>query len=173
MSIALLDLPPELIILILSTLSLSDLATCQRTNRFLHTLIKESMVLQYLIEIQAAGVENCASSEFSLPARLDSLKIWSTYWMSFGFTNKVTITSAMDLSEMSWLHDLTDGIFLHSDVNSCPTASPNSTRLKYTSLAPPTSPAADIRWSTIFVGREIIGWAALPRKYDMIAFTTL
>jgi hypothetical protein len=173
MPITLLDLAPELIILILSMLSLSDLATCQHTNRSLNALIKESTVLQHLIETQAAGVEDCACSNFSLPARLESLKVWSYSWTSFYFPNKVTIALSLNLSELSWLHDLTDGIFLHSDMNSCPVSRPNSTRLKYTSLASLPSPAGDIQWSTILVGREIIGWAALPRKYDLIAFTTL
>lgn len=166
------DLPPELIISILSMLPLSDLAACLHINRSLNTLIKESMILQYLIEAQAAGVENCPGSHFSLPARLDILKVWSHSWLSFAFPNKRTITVALDLSELSWLHDFTDGVFLHSDVDSCPTSRPNSTGIKYVSLASVSAPLEHVRWCKILVGREIIGWAALP-KYNLIALTTL
>jgi hypothetical protein len=173
MSVTLLDLPPELIIVIMSMLSLHGLAACQRTNRSLNSLIKESLVLQYVIESRASGVEDCAVSDFSLPARLNALKSWSHSWLSFGFDHRATIASTIDLSGLSWLHDLIDGIFLHSDENACRVSRPNSTRLKYASLASLPSLAGAIQWSTILVDREIIGWAALPREYDMIAFTTL
>jgi hypothetical protein len=173
MSVNLLDLPPELIIAILSMLSLPGLAACQLTNRPLNTLIKESLVLQYVIETQASGVEDCAISSICLPARLDRLKAWSHCWLSFGFDRKATISSGITLSGLSWLHDLTDGVFLHSDESACPVNRSNSTRLKYASLASLPTSTGEIQWSTILVGREIIGWAALPREYDMIAFTTM
>ena len=173
MPLALLDLPPELIVSILSMLSLSGLAACQRTNRSLNTLIKGSLVLQYLIETQANSVEDLPGYDFALPARLEKLKIWSLSWLSFGFDRKATIAAALNISGLSWLHDLSDGVFLHSDQNACPVFRPNSIRLRYASLASLATSAGEIQWATILVGREIIGWAALPHECDMIAFTTL
>jgi hypothetical protein len=171
MPISLLDLPSELVIVILLMLPLPSLAACQCTNRPLYTLIKESTILQYIIETQANGVEDFSPSNFSLPVRLDRLKAWSRSWLSFGFTHKATIAARLDLAGLSWLHDLADGIFLHSDKSSNPASRPNSTSLMYASLAP--LPVVGIQWSTIPVGREIIGWATLPRNCDMIALTTL
>jgi hypothetical protein len=173
MSLNFLDLPPELIITILSMLSLPGLAACQLTSRPLNTLIKESLVLQYVIETQANGVEDCSASGICLRARLDKLKAWSHCWLSFGFDHKATISSGISLSGLSWLHDLTDGVFLHSDESACPVNRSNSTRLKYASLVSLSTSMGYIQWSTIPVGREIIGWAALPREYDMIALTTM
>jgi hypothetical protein len=173
MFVNLLDLPPELIIVILSILPLPDLATCQLINRHLYTLIKESLILQYVIETQASGVKDCIASNICLPARLDRLRAWSHTWLSFGFDRKVTLSSRTALAGLSWLHDLTDGVFLHSDQNGYPMNRPNSMHLKCAYLAPLSTSSGDIQWSTIVVGREIIGWAALPREYDMIAFTTM
>lgn len=74
MTLELLDLPHELIIQILHFLDLSNLLTCQRSCRFLHTSIAESVTLQYHLELKAAGYEDNPNCSLDIAERLKQLR---------------------------------------------------------------------------------------------------
>ncbi|KAF8191572.1 hypothetical protein K438DRAFT_1970556 [Mycena galopus ATCC 62051] len=75
MSIHLLDLPSEILILILSSLDLLSLISCIATNRRLKAVIDGSVLLQYRLAAQAACVDaNSGNMHMTSTERLVSLQ---------------------------------------------------------------------------------------------------
>lgn len=80
MAIHLLDLPPEILVLILSSLNLPALTSCLATNRLLKSIVEGSTLLQYRLATQAACVDdnprnttkNSAQRLISLQERLSA-----------------------------------------------------------------------------------------------------
>ncbi|KAL6299410.1 hypothetical protein BKA93DRAFT_829888 [Sparassis latifolia] len=104
-----LELPSELIVVILSFLPLSDLVACRRTNKLLDSTIESSVVLQYLIELQVAGAVDNPSSSLPVSDRLRVLKARESAWEQIECTNVTSIR--VDFNPSS-IYDLTGGVFL-------------------------------------------------------------
>lgn len=94
MTVKLLDLPAELIIQILSALSFTDLLfSAQLTNHYLHDLVQNSSLLQYLIAAGFAGVNDNPSSKLVPAERLEALRRYERAWgdLAIGKRTKVTV----------------------------------------------------------------------------------
>ncbi|KAI0265428.1 hypothetical protein BC834DRAFT_879387 [Gloeopeniophorella convolvens] len=80
--LALLSLPVEIIIQILTQLSLEDVAACKACCRRLSCLITESPHLQYLIRAWRSGVEpDFPFPGLSLPDHFQALRRWEEAWL--------------------------------------------------------------------------------------------
>ncbi|KAH9975683.1 hypothetical protein BGW80DRAFT_58965 [Lactifluus volemus] len=79
-ALALLDLPAELLIRILSYLSLIDLCAVQRTCRKIRIIVADSMYLQYILLAQISGVDDHLPSDFALPERIKRLRYHEQSW---------------------------------------------------------------------------------------------
>lgn len=166
MSLELLDFPPELVVKIMHMLSLPDLMACKRTNRLLHTLVQETLSLQYLVETHAAGVEQDLKLDITLPERLAALKTSNEYWSTFNFKHKKTIST----EPFPGLFDLANGIFLHAKLDLLSMCSPEAIRFIF--LPSFIQPTKEVQWHAMDVNRKIIGWTSPLQVHDLIAFTT-
>lgn len=111
MKLSLLDLPPELIIQLLSYLPHTCILRCRLTHPFLLKLIDNSAHLQYIIELAASGFENNPSPTCKLVIgdRLRLLKTQEQAWINLNFAKTVKIETK---PKPSSIYDLTGGIFL-------------------------------------------------------------
>jgi len=162
----LLDLPLEVIIQILSNLLLVDLFSCLRTNRTLLEVIRNSVVLQYRIELQLACVEDNPKSNLHLSERLAMLRHRERAWADFEYNFK---TSILMRAHSSRIYDLTSGVYLTGDpVNHNPSinAGVNYVRL-------PSSPLSEQPlWSQININRRIVDFGTAIHEHNLIALVT-
>ena len=80
MSPQLLDLSTELIIHILSYLSVRDVGTCVQASRRLRSIVSGSLYLQYLVRTQIAGVQDPFLPGLSVHERIAVLERWERAW---------------------------------------------------------------------------------------------
>lgn len=78
-----LDLPTEVIILIVCQLPLREVVACKRLCRRLRSLIEESQRLQYHFRAMCSGVEDLSLPGFSSHEFLNSLRQWEMAWQKF------------------------------------------------------------------------------------------
>ena len=76
----LLDLSTELVIHILSYLSVRDVGACVQTSRRLHGIVSGSHYLQYLVRTQIAGVQDPFLPGLSIHERIAALERWERAW---------------------------------------------------------------------------------------------
>src|SRR6266550_6591065 len=109
-----LALPDELIEQILLQLDPQDIRTCKLISREFNVFIRSSIVLQYLLACQAAGVIDNPHCNLPYADRYEVLlkreKAWSKLQPAFTTTFDAT-------KEPSSIYDLTAGAFLLGDVN--------------------------------------------------------
>lgn len=155
----LLDLPQELLFHFLSFLGISDLASCQLTNRYLRAIIKASVHLQYLIAVQAAGVESNPNCNTSTTDRLELLRKREHAWAHFlpDFERLIPV-----LHTPSGIYDLAGGVYL--------LGARSRLSLRYCLL--PCSPSAEATWKTLDIGRTVIDMALSVYEHDLIAVVT-
>ena len=78
----LLDLSTELVIHILSYLSVRDIGACVQASRRLYGIVSGSQYLQYLLRTQIAGVQDPLLPGLSIPERISVLERWERAWRS-------------------------------------------------------------------------------------------
>ena len=83
-------LAPELIIQVCRLLDFTDILACQATSRRLHSIIQDSVELQYIILLQAAGLDdhNFGGSLLSSADRLHLLQTRERAWRDFSVARK-------------------------------------------------------------------------------------
>jgi F-box domain len=77
----LLDLPDEVLLLIVIKLPLADLFSCLLSCHRLSRLTTESSLLQYLIRAMRHGLYDPLISDISIPQRIKALEIWECAWL--------------------------------------------------------------------------------------------
>jgi len=82
MSPQLLDLSTELVIHILSYLSVRDVGACVQASRRLRSIVSGSQYLQYLVRTQIAGVQDPLLPALSIHERIAVLERWKRAWCS-------------------------------------------------------------------------------------------
>ena len=80
MSPQLLDLSTELVIHILSYLSVRDVGACVLASRRLRNIVSGSLYLQYLVRTQIAGVQDPFLPGLSIHERIAVLQRWERAW---------------------------------------------------------------------------------------------
>ncbi|EPQ57723.1 hypothetical protein GLOTRDRAFT_119781 [Gloeophyllum trabeum ATCC 11539] len=85
------DLPTELLERTLEKLEIQALVACRQLSRRVKRVIDESVVLQYKIELETAGMEDGPRSEISTAERLQRLRKHTDSWAStqFGSVEKL------------------------------------------------------------------------------------
>lgn len=78
-----LDLPTEVIILIVCQLPLRDVVACKRLCHRLRSVIEESQRLQYHFRAMCSGVEDLLLPGISSHEFLKSLRQWEVAWQKF------------------------------------------------------------------------------------------
>jgi hypothetical protein len=155
-----LDLPPELVIRILCYLDLYDLSACQLTHSSLRAVIKDSILIEYHIATQLAGVEDNPLSKLSIQERLERLASQEDGWahLDFDFTKKISVEH-----NPSGIYDLTGGIYLLGDQR--------RRALHYCTL--PSKSSDQTRWSRIDVEENIIDMGLAIYEHDLVAIVTM
>ena len=135
-SMALLNLPNELIIQILSHLTHQDLIACQLSNSALYTTIKASVLLQFQIALSTFKTTDNPSCPLSVSERLQALKSSENAWtfLRKDFNQRI----AVDFN-VSTIYDLSGGVFLLGNAS--------RTALHYIKL--PSSIEDDVQWKKI------------------------
>lgn len=162
----LLDLPPELLIHILSGLSSNDtLFSIQLVNRYLHNLIRESSLLQYQIETKYAGVEDNPQSTTVVAERLKTLRRTEHAWTNFIVSKQINLPI---LHRSSGLYDLTAGVYVLGELGETNPDYPTPA-LRYINLY---EDQGNNPWPRISVDRNIIDFGLAVREHDLIALVT-
>ena len=160
---ALLDLPNELIIQILSHLTHQDLVACQLSNTALYTAIKASVLLQFQIALSTFKATDNPSCPLSVSERLQALKSSENAWtfLRQDFNQRI----AADF-QASTIYDLSGGVFLLGDVS--------LTALHYIKL--PSSIEDDVQWKKIQLNPAedgiIIDMGFCVYEHDLLAVVT-
>ncbi|KAF8263314.1 hypothetical protein EI94DRAFT_1741192 [Lactarius quietus] len=82
MSPQLLDLSTELVIHIISYLSVRDVGACVQASRRLRSIVSGSLYLQYLVRTQIAGVQDPFLPGLAIHERITALERWTRAWRS-------------------------------------------------------------------------------------------
>ena len=162
MSMALLNLPNELTIHILSFLTHQDLIACQLSNRALYTTIKTSVLLQYQIALSTFKATDNPSCPLSVSERLQALKGSEDAWtfLRNDFNRRIAVNF-----EVSGIYDLTGGVFLLGNAS--------RTALHYIKL--PSSIEDNVEWKKIQLNPEdgtIIDMGFCLHEHDLLAVVT-
>ncbi|KAI0263635.1 hypothetical protein BC834DRAFT_305259 [Gloeopeniophorella convolvens] len=86
-ALSFLDLPPEVIILIISGLDRSDINSCILTCRNIKHVVDESLLIQYLIRAELAGVYDPLIPGAPTSRRLEILQNWNHAWTNVDLKN--------------------------------------------------------------------------------------
>jgi F-box-like len=139
-TLALLDLPTELLIRILSYLPLIDLCAVQRTCRKIHIIVADSMYLQYILLAQISGVDDHLPSDFPLPERIKRLRCHEQSW------NNLQLTAFHNFpSDKDHTYSLQDDYLIYSLRKSAGTL-----QYGYVDLRS-AEPSEELRWVNISV----------------------
>ncbi|KAF5375119.1 hypothetical protein D9758_000438 [Tetrapyrgos nigripes] len=89
-----LDLPPELIIVILDQLDFRLLLICRRVCKFIRELVDETANLVYKIELAASGNEDNGHNTLPPSEKLAALKKHQMAWNNLNWTNETEYPTA-------------------------------------------------------------------------------
>ncbi|KAI0058200.1 hypothetical protein BV25DRAFT_1305561 [Artomyces pyxidatus] len=95
----LLLLPTEVVLMVLEDLNLGDLLNLRLTCRELNNVIKDSVILQYKIELAASGMVDCPGGQLSTVSRLEMLQRHQRAWRDFSVLEPVLIPPPRGLGE--------------------------------------------------------------------------
>ncbi|KAF5352993.1 hypothetical protein D9758_007884 [Tetrapyrgos nigripes] len=108
----LVDLPSELVLLILSYGSFRDILSFRLISRFYHTLVSDSIDLQYRILLQVSGMLDNPCSGLPLQIRYEKLKERERAWFTLRprFTKNIPVEHPTVV-----LYDLSVDVYMLSD----------------------------------------------------------
>ncbi|KDR77919.1 hypothetical protein GALMADRAFT_94412 [Galerina marginata CBS 339.88] len=154
-----LDLPAEIIVQILHELVTQDLFACQLTSRYLHNIVKESVVLQYGATLAFANAEDNPCSNHPVAEKLRALKSGEKAWSFLRpvFTKSVPVTHGQ-----SGIYDLSAGVYLLS----------NSSRTALHYLRLPSNEDEDTSWQKIHSEKVLIDIGLCLYEHDLIVIVT-
>ncbi|KAJ7057344.1 hypothetical protein C8F01DRAFT_1307453 [Mycena amicta] len=165
----LLDLAPEIIVKCLLYLPLDDLATCLRVgNRFLAAVITDSPEIQYIAELEHAGMEENVHSMkgLSISDRLGLLRERESRWRTLSPAFRYSIALGVATDNIVVM-DLIDGLYF-AGVSMNPSVL-LATSLKYIALAPGAQPAC---WKTVFQGKPFMNFQVALAEHDLLVILT-
>jgi hypothetical protein len=102
-----LELPSDILLEILGNVEYRTLLQCSRVCQTLKQLIRDSIKLQYLIELAAAGMVNNTSSDLSYQERLSMLHHRNQRWATLDWHKHLVISFPMSAGE----YELVGGVF--------------------------------------------------------------
>lgn len=130
----LLTLSPELLVQIISYLSLKDIISCEASCRHLNGVVKSSVLLKYLKEAGRTGVYDPLDAGSTFPERFERLRLWQKSWEDLDIPEtSARITFDLDIWSplIGSLHnghlivtDADPAVYASSDISSLPGARP-------------------------------------------------
>lgn len=159
------ELPDELIIRILTFLSLSDVAICKRLSKQFNAIIAESVLIQYRCSLEEAGLQDNPCSPLTTQERLDLLKVREHAWSTFTPCSVSAITISHHTS--GGIYDLAGGVYLSGEGN---TGDANAKGLQYVRL-PSLDASQQPQWESMVFNpnRDIIDFCSAMIEHDLIA----
>ncbi|KAJ7701780.1 hypothetical protein B0H17DRAFT_976205 [Mycena rosella] len=162
----LLDVPPELLIHILSFLPTESLSACRNSSRFLNECINDSVELQYLIARTAAGVTDHPSAPHPITDRLTMLHAREN---AFKQATPSWVRSIAVPFPTSGLYEVSAGFFFLGEED--------RQALRYVELpsepAPPGAPP--LEWGRIPISdpqAKIIDFGLAIAEHDLVVVAT-
>ncbi|KIM37681.1 hypothetical protein M413DRAFT_448215 [Hebeloma cylindrosporum] len=151
----LLRLPPEILVQILQELDIKDLFSCQRTGKYLDHLIRESVVLQYNVALDAAKAQDNPCLSLTVAEKLGVIKSSEDAWAFLRpqFTTSIPVTH-----NQSGVYDLTGGVYLLSNLT--------RTALHYLKL--PSREGDEAVWKVLRSDKSIIDIGLSIFEHDLI-----
>ncbi|KAF8493317.1 hypothetical protein JB92DRAFT_2999971 [Gautieria morchelliformis] len=90
-----LALPNDVLIRVFKELDAYDLRRCSLTCRVFHETIRDTLLLQYRLELSVAGLEDGSTDcRLSIPERLAQLKTFEQAWAKLYFRQRLTVNVA-------------------------------------------------------------------------------
>jgi hypothetical protein len=165
-----LDLPPELIVSIISYLSPHDIISCQRTCRKLCDVCKDT-ALRYLVQMERFGVSDDLWPGISYPERLLLLQRREEAWANLDFSKSVQVTVPF---ESTGIYDFTGGAFLlgtrlHA-TRRRPTIGYSYVTLPSLSSSETEDPNS--KWHGLYLGIQVLDVGLAVHEHDLIALLT-
>lgn len=154
-----LQLPLDIVYQILSLLAPPDFAACQLVSKHLHDIIRDSVTLQYIIQLALAKAVDNPCSLFSVTEKLEDLKSSEEAWNRL--QPKFTVSLPV-LHSTSGIYDLSGGTYLLG----------NADRKVLQYLTLPTKKDDVLYWSKISVNKSIIDMGFCVFEHDLIAVIT-
>ncbi|KAJ3484819.1 hypothetical protein NLJ89_g11951 [Agrocybe chaxingu] len=155
----LLQLPCEIILNVFNYLPLHDLQTCRCTNKALHILIRDSVVLQYKMALETAQAEDNPCSLAPYSEKLEDLRASEEAWSMVKPKFAVQIPVQ---HHPSGIYDLTGGAYLLGNID--------RKTLHYLKL--PRTLRDDRSWRSVTVDRTIIDMGLCVFEHDLIVIIT-
>jgi hypothetical protein len=168
MALALLDIPPELIISIIFYLSPHDIISCQRTCRKLCDVCKDT-ALRYLVQLERFHVCDNLCPGISYPERLLLLQRREEAWANLEFRKFVQVKVPF---ESTGIYDFTGGAFLLG------TRIRNTSRrptIGYSYVTLPSLSSTEdqkLKWPGLSLGIQILDVGLAVHEHDLIAALT-
>ncbi|KAK7679035.1 hypothetical protein QCA50_017979 [Cerrena zonata] len=104
-----LNIPPELLLTVLRYLGYRDILKCEAVCKYFNKAIKDSVEMQYLIELGADGMIDGARTPSSLPTaeRLQLLLNRRARWRTLNWTK----STELNLDGLCHAYELVGGVF--------------------------------------------------------------
>lgn len=163
----LLTLSPELLVQIISYLSLKDIISCEASCRHLNGVVKSSVLLKYLKEAGRSGVYDPLDAGFTFPERFERLRLWQKSWEDLDIPEtSARITFDLDI----WsplIGSLHNGHLIVTDADPAVYASSDISSL------PGARPARSIELGNLTLIREgLLHVFAFSDEYDLVAIVS-
>ncbi|KAJ7662771.1 hypothetical protein DFH06DRAFT_1190815 [Mycena polygramma] len=165
-----LDLPPELIIQILGELAVTDLRKCEDTNnRFLRSLIRDSIVIQYGVDKQLACVEDTpyGARNYLVSDRVQELSRFRRAWLEFTCSRLRTVHFDPRTPDIDYF--ASDIYFLGQ------ARDPESQlcmEIAYMDLSETIDPDTDRGWWHLEVGEPVLNFVSAIEEHNLLAIIT-
>lgn len=150
------DVPAELLISIFHDLSLVDLHRCMATCRFIHDVIKDSIELQYQMELEMHGMVHNPNCRLDVAECLLRLRRQEAAWRSLTPSFERTIRIQ---NNASGIYELSGGTYF--------LGASGASQVPFLRL--PTDPTAPATWDSLQVEGKIVDIGISLFEHDLFA----
>jgi hypothetical protein len=172
---SLINLPTELLILILSHLDPLSTFRCMSTCRTLNLTLASSPYLRYNTQLQISGMWDNPSllCPHTIRERLDMLKERERSWRNFDYkwasSVEVPLQGFNGIERWSGTYDLTPSAYLIGRADIHTPDEPGSTQSIQALRMPWESALDDLEWTEFQFGMQIIDFCTAIEEHDLLA----
>ena len=162
------QIPPELIVRILLSLSPLDIISCGHTCRTLYGLCRDS-ILRYLVQMERCAVRDDSGPGLCYPERLRILKHREEAWEVLDFRTFLQVSVPFETTS---LYDFTGGAFFLSRKHYLAN---RETTMGYSYIALPSLPGAQaqkVEWKDFGLETEMLDFGLAVHEHDLMAVLT-
>jgi hypothetical protein len=165
----LLDLPQELLVQILCCLDLPDIISCTATNRLLHTIVHNTVNIQYRIHLQLHGLTDNPSCSLSIAERLRRLKAREEAWNTLDPNFQRTIPVH---HRTPGVYDLTGGILVLGEIDQARFPTQSLMHVVLPSFENNGTHGMSSDWSRFNLKSLVVDVCMAVEEHDLIAVLT-